>query len=84
MLAKGLEQQHTSHHKMDHSRLAGKQPGSDRVGGALDRLLTQGNDTSNTVGLTTTTMTTSTMETTSDMDTPGVSGKRNIRPRGRH
>ena len=76
VLAKGLEEQHTSHVRMDHSKLADKQPGNGEVGGALDRLLQQSTDTSaGTTGLAaTTTMTSSAMESTSDPETPGVSG----------
>ena len=74
VLAKGLEEQHTSHIRMDHSKLAAKQLGNDQVGGgALDRLL---QDTSDGTRLAaTTTMSTSAMETTSDLETPGVSGQ---------
>ena len=80
VLAKGLEEQHTSHARMDHSRLAGNRPGNDEVGGAMDRLLhQQSTDTSTgagTTGLTAaTTMTSGAMETTSDLETPGISGK---------
>ena len=81
VLAKGLEQQHNSHLRMDHSKLAGKHPGNGEVDGAVDRLLLQqsmdASATASTVttGLaTTTTMTSSAMETTSDLETPGVSG----------
>ena len=69
ILADGLQQQHTSHHKMDLSRLAHKRPGNDQVGVALDQTTT-----TNKSGLTTTTLTSSAMETTSDADTPGASG----------
>ena len=72
ILAEGLQQQHTSHHKMDLSRMANKRPGNDQVGGALDRM--QQTATSDGSGLTTM-LTSGAMETTSDMDTPGVSGK---------
>ena len=76
VLAKGLEEQHTSHVRMDHSKLADKQPGDGEVGGALDRLLHQSTDTSvGTIGLAAaTTMTSGAMESTSDHETPGVSG----------
>ena len=79
MLAKGLEEQHTSHVGLDHSKLADKHPENGEVGGAMDRLLLhQSTDTSaaaGTTGLTAaTTMTSSAMETTSDLETPGVSG----------
>ena len=77
VLARGLEQQHNSHLRMDHSKLAGKHPGNGVVGGATDRLLLQqSTDTSaGSTGLaTTTTVTSSAMEMTSDLETPGVSG----------
>ena len=76
-MARGLEQQHNSHLRMDHSKLAGKHPGNGEVGGVMDRLLLQqSTDTSaGTTGLaTTTTVTSSAMEMTSDLETPGVSG----------
>ena len=79
LLAKGLEQQNASHLRMDRSKLAHNHPGNDQSGGAVDRLLKQGPDTTtDRSGLTTTTMTTSAMETTADMDTPRVSGKATI------
>ena len=79
MLAKGLEEQHTSHVRLDHSKLADKHLENGEVGGAMDGLLLhQSTDTSAgaaTTGLTAaTTMTSSAMETTSDLETPGVSG----------
>ena len=81
VLAKGLEEQHTSHARMDHSRLAGSRPGNNEVGGAMDRLLLQQSTDASSVGAGTTglagttIMTSGAMETTSDLETPGVSGK---------
>ena len=78
MLAKGLGEQHNSHIRLDHSKLADKQPGNGEMGGAMDRLLLQqSTDTSastGTTGLAAATMTSSATETTSDLETPGVSG----------
>ena len=71
LLAKGLEEQHASHTRMDLSKLAGKLPGNGEMGGAMDRLLQRSTDTSTSAG---TAGLTATMETTSDLETPGVSG----------